>query len=47
MMGRGHIVVQPEARNDKNIGKGEASMLAGTAFNREDPISEVTLGVSF
>ena len=29
------------------IDKAEAEKLAGTAFNREDPISEVTLGVSF
>jgi hypothetical protein len=29
------------------INKGEAEKLAGCAFNREDPPSEVTLGVSF
>ena len=29
------------------IDKGEAEKLAGCAFNREDPMGEVTLGVSF
>jgi len=29
------------------IDKVEAEKLAGTAFNREDPINDVTLGVSF
>ena len=29
------------------IDRADAEKLAGTAFNREDPINEVTLGVSF